>query len=474
MKRRLIKALLAALLLAGMAAPRTLAAQDPLPTRVVLSDMGQLVGIEKTHYLLAQQPGGTLWGVYDTSGQQLMPYSRANLTYLGYNCFSTSEKKAGDPEAVNTNALLTLDGSLISYAQYGALRVYNHYWAAGWVLEPGTEEDYDYKDVGENPFKIVTCDIFHLGDWALPGTQKAVRPRLCATLTRDEFYAAQAHDKYLAIMDRQKKVTYYDGDFQPIETGFTSISRPALAIRNYTVYDLSGNRVIDGFTGIREVNTAERMLLVGIRTGFSGEKLNGVYTMEGEELMPPIETPIASVTEGYAVLEEDGKFGLYSFAERRQILPCRYDQLITNPNGVDDYVMNGYVAVEVDGKRYYADIYNDGALSEPIDDTGRGFAQYGCVYAWRQEARSVLMAADGFTQTTRHAYLDSRGDGYLLVYQMDSYYGVMTWHGRDVLNTYTKCIVLTDDGKMICDTTRHGYQLLELTQDDRRALPAEP
>ena len=178
--------------------------------------------------------------------------------------------------------------------------------------------------------------------------------------------------------------------------------------------------------------------------------------------------------KGYAVLEEDGKFGLYSFAERRQILPCRYDQLITNPNGVDDYVMNGYVAVEVDGKRYYADIYNDGALSEPIDDTGRGFAQYGCVYAWRQEARSVLMAADGFTQTTRHAYLDSRGDGYLLVYQMDSYYGVMTWHGRDVLNTYTKCIVLTDDGKMICDTTRHGYQLLELTQDDRRALPAEP
>ena len=228
MKRRLIKALLAALLLVGMAAPCALAAQDPLPTRVVLSDMGQLVGIEKTHYLLAQQPGGTLWGVYDTSGQQLMPYSRANLTYLGYNCFSTSEKKAGDPEAVNTSALLTLDGSLISYAQYGALRVYNHYWAAGWVLEPGTEEDYDYKDVGENPFKIVTCDIFHLGDWALPGTQKAVRPRLCATLTRDEFYAAQAHDKYLAIMDRQKKVTYYDGDFQPIETGFTSISRPAL------------------------------------------------------------------------------------------------------------------------------------------------------------------------------------------------------------------------------------------------------
>ena len=267
-----------------------------------------------------------------------------------------------------------------------------------------------------------------------------------------------------------KFIDLHDEDYDKVPEQLEKI----FGERKHTHDGWSGNRVIDGFTGIREVNTAERMLLVGIRTGFSGEKLNGVYTMEGEELMPPIETPIASVTEGYAVLEEDGKFGLYSFAERRQILPCRYDQLITNPNGVDDYVMNGYVAVEVDGKRYYADIYNDGALSEPIDDTGRGFAQYGCVYAWRQEARSVLMAADGFTQTTRHAYLDSRGDGYLLVYQMDSYYGVMTWHGRDVLNTYTKCIVLTDDGKMICDTTRHGYQLLELTQDDRRALPAEP
>ena len=58
-----------------------------IEVRYLLQGMGALAPVPGTQYLLAQEQGGDLWGVYNTSGDKLINCQFDRLTYLNHGWF---------------------------------------------------------------------------------------------------------------------------------------------------------------------------------------------------------------------------------------------------------------------------------------------------------------------------------------------------------------------------------------------------
>ena len=84
---RRVAALLAILVLFGMAVPSRAEAPD-ITIQVILDGMGEMRPIPRTPYLLVRSTENGLWGVYDTSGERRMEDLMHDPSYVGYGCFS--------------------------------------------------------------------------------------------------------------------------------------------------------------------------------------------------------------------------------------------------------------------------------------------------------------------------------------------------------------------------------------------------
>jgi hypothetical protein len=73
----------------------------------------------------------------------------------------------------------------------------------------------------------------------------------------------------------------------------------------------------------------------------------------------------------------------------------------------------------------------------------------------------MLAAADG-VETEVHVdeiYKKSRGNGYLLVAKKGKYYGLIDWHGNEILPfEHSKIITVTDDARAVIRTST-GMQM---------------
>ena len=127
--RKLTKSLLCLLLICALLPMAALAAGDAASSprlRQVMTGMGTLNGVNKTRYLLAQERRGSLWGVYTTDGEQVMPYLYDSLAYIAYDCFSASTfakvPKKPTLDFINSHALVARDGTLLTDFIYGTIK----------------------------------------------------------------------------------------------------------------------------------------------------------------------------------------------------------------------------------------------------------------------------------------------------------------------------------------------------------------
>ncbi|MBQ7519901.1 MAG: hypothetical protein IJU12_06260 [Clostridia bacterium] len=472
--KKLLKSLLCALLICALLPVSALAAGDAASSprlRQVMTGMGTLKSVNKTRYLLAQEPKGSLWGVYTTDGTQVMDYLYDSLAYIAYDCFSASSySKApkGLPlDYINSHALVTRDGTLLSDFIYGAIKVYNHYWAAGWIVEEADKEDYDYKYDSSHFYKIVRCDILYLGGQAVPGGDRNETAFWYASLDRAQFKTAQGHDHYLSIQDRAGKVTVYDRNFQPLALEPAQVSTAVFTVKNYAVRTPEGSVLLDGFTTVKEANTAEGLRLICTWEDFSGNILNSVFTLAGEMLMSPTPLTISSVAVGYAVVKDGEKAGLYSMAEDRLIVPCRYDEIIPNNTGLDAYVAHGYACGLLEDARYFIDIADGQEKLLYVYDKDLLKVAGGLVYYTDENKQVNLCAANGAISQLPPKYTVTaiRGDGYLIPCKDELHYAVIDWDGERIVYNYSNEIRLTDDNKIILNSTTGGYQLYELIEE---------
>ena len=475
-QKQMISLLLLILISTAMVGPAHTEAKATV--REILTEMGELVPAQNSAYLLAKERKGTLWGVYNTDGDELIPFTYPSLSYLSYNCFSAgkyafvpqNDANAASMEIINSYALVTVDGTRVSDFLYGAFKVFSTYWACGWILEKGTKNDYDYR-AGSSYYRIQRCDFYYLGDHALAGKQGTEQIPPCLSLTRDEYKNARGHGKYLYVQDRQDEFKVFDSTLQLMNVQVKKLNEAMYVIKNWAVMPRETSEILlDGFSAVKEVSTDAGLLLIVTRLDYSGKKWYTVYTLDGEQLMPMIETEISTATPDYAVLTLNKKQGLYSIREKRELLPCAYDKVISNTSSLDPYLMHGYACVENDGARYFIHL-DSGAVFESAALVGK-WKNIGCTYYLNDGANSRyrILAPD----QTEHKVDDSklvqgknRGSGYLLSFTSVLYKNmIVNWYGEPLMKFSDNPFAITSDDKVIVETMSNGYKLIEIMTEE--------
>ena len=447
----MMKKLIAAALLAAMLALPALClgeeAESALPQtgsvqfETLFQYQKEIVPVTGTNYLIMSEKKTEKKAVFDTAGSQLSPYVFKNLSYASYGCFTGYN----DAEELNSRALLLWNGTVLTEAAYASFDVYSGNWAAGYVYSPATEEAYDVKR-GKELFHVDRIDVFYMDG------QSAA---LVASLTKEEFSAAAAHGDYLAVQDGEGNIVLHDRTFKALDLGMQKTSSSVYGVVDYALVNLAtGETVADGFTEVKEQTTSKGFWLIAGRFEFTGKKIYGILDAAGNEILP-VQYAIGAVTDEYAVITDGDLKGLYSLTESRMIVPVEYSGIVTGKTAVDNYVYNGYVAVEMGDTWGYYDV-KAGKLSCQITKSRKEMTMIGCSSFWKvEDGVYTLTAADG-VETEVHVDEISgktRGNGYLLVAVKDKMYGLIDWHGNEILPfIHNKAITITDDSQAILRT----------------------
>ena len=468
-QKRVFSLLLLCLLLTGTVSA---AKADGTPVfQEILTQMGPLTPIAQTHYVLAQEVKSGKWGLFNTDGEQLIPYEYTSISYLSYQCFDVGKNTPIDPEKtvapqmedVNSHALIAPDGTRVTDFLYGTFKVFSPDWACGWVLESSSEEDSDYQ-LGRFFYRVKQYDVFWLGDHALSSSGGPEQAYLAASLTRDQFKDAAAHGPFLYIQDREDVITAYNSAFEPLDLTIGRMNESMYGIKNWAIVARdSGDMLLDGFSAVEEAVGAEGTLLKVTRLDYSGNKWFGIYTVDGEELMPLTLDSISSVTGDYVLLANRGKKGLYSLRENRLLLPCAYDNIIASNTTVDPYVLHGYLCAEANGERFYIDA--ETGKRYPADNAAKDRTRLGNTYFsnLKRVGYTMLYAPDGTETKFNDGYIENvrrlRGSGYLFSADTDYKHMLITWKGEVLLKFYNNPFVITDDDSVIIETVGGGYKM---------------
>ncbi len=440
MKRIIACSLLLALLLSACGA-----VADGIELTARLEYMPAVTAVNGTNYVIVTEKFTRANSVYTTAGEKLASFPFANLSYSKFDCF-TAYNEAG----VNNRALVHLNGAQITEPIYGAFTVYSDRWALAYMLTPATEEQYTYKR-GKEFFDIERYELYYLGDEPASATP-------IASLLPDQFSAAAAHGDYIAIQDGQEQITLYDKEFKACDLSMEKLTTPVYGVQEYAIVNqVTGDMVKDGFTAVTEQAVNAGLWLIGTRYNFKGQKVSGIIDTAGNELMP-VEYFISKASDGYVVVTDDTKKlkGLYSLKEQKQIVPCEYNNIMVGKVSTDNYVHNGYVGVENGDLRGYYDVAA-GRLSCEIKYDRNAVTTIGCSTFWKVDEGVYMIAAADGVETEVHVdeiSAKTRGDGYLLVAQRGGMYGVIDWHGNEVLPfEHNKNIIITDDSQALIRTS---------------------
>lgn len=419
----------------------------------VLEYMPGIASVSATGYVIVTGKENQK-AVFNTAGEQLSPYRYPNLSYLSRDYFVGFDE-AGD----NTRALVNVTGETLTDAAYGGFKAFSRKWVVGYVVSPTEKENSQYTR-GKEYFLIDRYDLFYLD-----GSLTLARP--VASLTPDQFAAAGAHGDFIAIQDGEGQITLHGRDFASYELPMKKVTSPIFGVDEY--YDVvnlaTGEPVTGGFVSVTEISTAQGLMFVGSRYDFTGKKISIIMDEAGQELAE-LDYTVSSISGDYAVITDKSKNkGLYSLSEGRVIVPCAYKNIMTSKVSTDPYVHNGYVAVEEGNMRGYVDV-RTGELSCEMKYNRKEVTTVGCSTFWKVEDGLYMLAAADGVETEVHVdsiYAKTQGNGYLLIAQKDGFYGLIDWHGQEVLPfIHSKLITLTADSAALLRTST-GMELDRIT-----------
>ena len=461
---RIVCLLMLCAMLTGILQP---AAADVKAERI-LKRMENLTQVPNTHLLLAQDRKTFLWGVYDTDANIIVPLEYKSISYLSYGYLSVSGgPKSEEPaeesslDDLNCNALMTLDGTLLTPYAYGTFKVYSPLWAAGWILEKGSAADNDYTPDKTNYYRIARCDLFFRdADGSL---------RQVASLSRDEFKNAKPHGEYLSVQNRQDGITVYDQNAQIVDIGAKSLSASVYAIKNWAVFNLAtGEIVLDGCSKVTEVQTEDELLLIVTRIDLQGREMNSLITTQGEVIFPMWYATVSSVSMDYAIITSasNGKKGLYSCREKRMILPCMYDDILENKKAIDRFNSHGYILVMKDEAYYCYEVATRKLIPVPDFDMEGNIDHYGLTFFMTKTVEKTTTtkyaSPNGKVRSFYGTIGKSRGSGYLMIAKFTYGTSVINWYGNNYLPQFYSNIIITDDDNIIVKTKYSGYDLYRI------------
>ncbi len=471
---RFVCLLMLCVMLTGILQP---AAAD-IKAEQLLKRMGNLTPIAGTNLLVAQESNSNKWGLYDTDANIVIPLEHEKIEYVGYRFLSVaslpektySQKDKIPLDEINSHALMTLDGTVITESKYATFKAYSPLWVAGWVLEQGTKEDYDFTPNKLHYFRIRSCDIFYCGGNENAESGDAVISPVLS-LTRDEYNDAFAHGDYLSVQDREKGVTVFDRQGEIVHVNVKNIKSSLYGIKNWMLVDLATNEmVMDGCSSVSEIQTEDRLLLMVTRTDFQGRKLTSLITTEGEVIIPMWNGMISSVSRDYAIITsgENGKKGLYSCRDKKLILLCEYDVIYENTNAVDRFNCHGYICVMKDQMYYCYEIATGNLLPVAQLEDGDELTRYGAAFyntkTTGKTTTTRIISPDGKIKSLYCTISKGRGSSYLLIAKFSGGNTVVDWYGNNYLPQFYSNIIITDDDRFILNTKYGGYELYRIPE----------
>ena len=424
------------------------AGAEGIRLRTVLQYMPGISAVKGTDYVIVTEKFDHTKTVYNTEGKKLASFPYTNLAYAGYGYFT-----AWNTEDGKSLALVDISGNQVTEAKYGAFKVYNNHWAAGYYLTQAKKGSYSH---GKVRYNIDGYDFFYIGD-----DRTLTEP--IGFISSADFKSIGVHGDYIAVLYKDKSIHVFDKTFTEHDYTLKKVTNSIYGVTDYTIFNrISGESVGEGFTSVREQYVNGEFCLLVSRYDFEGKEIFGIIDGSGREIMPS-SYYVSSVNGDYAVVTNDeGLYGLYSISDGRQVVPCEFYGLPVNELSTDKYVQNGYVLVENGTLRGYYDTVS-GAVSCEVKYEAEEYTAIGCTMIKNEdEGVFTLVAADG---AENEVYVDaistdySHGNGHYLVAMRNGMYGVIDWHGKEILPfVHAKPIVITDDSRAFIRTGT-GMQL---------------
>ena len=348
-------------------------------------------------------------------------------------------------EEVNNYGVLTQSGDLIIPCEYGDIRIENGSWALGIKLVLADANNYDYESwfsSEDKYFLIETVDVYHLtGDSAV----------LAGSFPRENFMDAEAEGDYIKIQNRaDETVTLYDGDFQVVAQDLRSIYDDVEQAQEYVTFSENGQQ--------------------------------GIADRDGNVLAAPAFRYVYDILEdGYVIVSTGDKEGMIDLTGK-VVVPAEYDHIQRNYYGAADYagyVAAGYVACDRDGKVAFCDLNGNETMEakyakDNVDVCGAS------ALLTDMEGNVRLLAADGVETVLDQAHSDARvlyyANGLLYTFTDENYnYGLMDWHGNELLPAQYDSIELSGDGSMLLvgiDYSNCELYTVDYGMNDAAAAPA--
>lgn len=335
--------------------------------------------------------------------------------------------------------LLDGQGKQLLPLEYGEIKVYGTKWIAGikLVVSEDSEENPDYKSLfGGKSYMIDSVDVYYAGEKK-------------ATLTRTEWDYAKAFGDYIAIEDRNDKMSFYNKDF---------VKSPAEASYAYEYNNDYSTKTVTHLGSGQAAFTAGCTLT-------ADEVLQSVWVNSDKQLLD-LQGNVLADLSGYRNAQvdaesnliklenADGKVGLAD-STGKEIIPCVYDKMSYALAGA---LKSGYLYVEKDGKNGFVNLATGEETGFTfMKEAGDQRANFILVNDAR-EGKILISAMAGelpgrYKETNAAFQAQADGNPYAIVKEMDDTCRVVGQKGEEVLPGVTFSGIydakISDDGTLI-------------------------
>ena len=335
--------------------------------------------------------------------------------------------------------LLDGQGKQLLPLEYGEIKTYGSKWIAGikLVVSEDSEENPDYKALlGNKSYMIDSVDVYYAGEKK-------------GTLTRAEWDYAKAFGDYIAIEDRNDKMSFYNKDF---------VKSPAEASYAYEYNNDYSTKTVTHLGSGQAAFTAGCTLT-------ADEVLQSVWVNSDKQLLD-LQGNVLADLSGYRNAQvdaesnliklenADGKVGLAD-STGKEIIPCVYDKISYALAGA---LKSGYLYVEKDGKNGFVNLATGEETGFTfMKDAGDQRANFILVNDAR-EGKILISAMAGelpgrYKETNAAFQAQADGNPYVIVKEMDDTCRVVGQKGEEVLPGVTFSGIydakISDDGTLI-------------------------
>ena len=396
---------------------------------------------------LARVDGG--YQLFDRNGNPLSDVY-GYLTTKQYGMYYEYEG-----EGLNYIGLLDQNGQVICEPTYGEFTAYENSWALGYVLEPTTADNGDFKDNDNNQYNVVRTDVFYDG-------------KVIGSLSREEYrpdYSEGAADDYFFIKQSTESGFFIDRSFNkyPVSGSF------------YTSSEYDQNWKTGVITHIRTQQKAfcadstltEEQVTASV---WYDDDTDSLLDLQGNVIKDKVNYDSVRVYGDYITIRLNKLYGVMDLKGNVIIEPA-YDELATEPfaNG------STQIGLTPEGHLHFLDL--QGNVTAKVEyglssSEYKGFSYNGRFAAVKNMGKiMVFTSTHGELPTKYEDFYQAKTNHTVIRVQKDGLWGAIDTAGNTVIPFIHRAAPeISDDGQVVLgiDTDRK-YHIYLLSNDEETA-----